>query len=56
MLTRRIADAKIAEFLAEGGVGASTSSAPSVPIPQAVPDPEENDPIYRALVFPINTP
>ena len=56
MLTRRLADAKITEFLAQGGVGASTSSAPSVPILQAMPNPEENDPIYRAFAFPVDTP
>ena len=56
MLTRRLADAKIAEFLAQGGAGASTSSAPPVPIPEAVPNPEENDPIYRALAFPVDAP
>ena len=49
MVTRRLADTKIAEFLAQGGVRASTSNAPPVPIPEAVPNPEENDPIYRAL-------
>ena len=56
MLTRRLADAKIAEFLAQGGAGASTSSAPPVPIPEAVPNPEENNPIYRALAFLVDAP
>ena len=49
MLTCRLADAKIVEFLAQGGAGASTSSAPQVPIPEVMPNPEENNPIYRAL-------
>ena len=44
MLTRRLADAKTAEFLAQGGAGASTSSAPLVLIPKAVPNPEETIP------------
>ena len=56
MVTRRLANAKIAEFLAQGGVGASTSNAPLVPIPEAVPNLEENDPIYRALAFPVDAP
>ena len=56
MVTRRLADAKIAEFLVQGGVGASTSNALLVPISEAVPNPEENDPIYRALAFPVDVP
>ena len=55
MVTRRLADAKIAEFLAQGGVGASTSNAPPVPVLEVVPSPEENNPIYRALAFPVDT-
>ena len=56
MVTRRLADAKIAEFLAQGGVGASTSNAPLISIPEAMPNPEENDPIYEALAFPVDAP
>ena len=29
---------------------------PPVPISEAVPNPEENNPIYRALAFPIDAP
>ena len=56
MLMHRFVDAKIAEFLAQRGVGTSTSSAPPVPIPEAVPNPEENNLIYRALAFPVDAP
>ena len=56
MLTRRLADAKIAEFLAQRGAGASTSSTTPVPIPEAVLNPGENNPIYRALTFPVDAP
>ena len=32
---------------------ASTSIIPPVPVSQAVLDPEENDPLYRAFAFPV---
>ena len=56
VMTHRLADAKIAEFLAQGGAGASTSNTPPVPIPEAVPNLKENDPIYRALAFLVDAP
>ena len=41
MLTCRPAGAKIAEFLTQGSTGASTSSAPPIPIPEAMSNPKD---------------
>ena len=35
---------------------ASTSSAPPPPVPEAVPYPEETDPMYRWFAFPVDAP
>ena len=35
---------------------ANTSNAPPIPVFQAVVDPEENDPLYRAYAFPMQAP
>ena len=41
---------------ANAATGASTSTALVIPITQAVQDPEENDPTYRAYAFLVQAP
>ena len=35
---------------------ASISNVPPIPVSQAVVDPKENDPLYRAYAFPVQAP
>ena len=54
-MARRNAVARMLVLL-RGTSEASTSNAPPPPVPEVVPYPEENDPMYRWFAFPVDAP